>query len=41
MILNANLKDIKVADLKNYLHIHGLDDKGKKEQLVDRILVYM
>lgn len=41
MILNANLKDIKVADLKNYLRIHGLDDKGKKEQLVDRILVYM
>lgn len=41
MILNSNLKDIKVADLKSYLRIHGLDDKGKKEQLVDRILVYM
>lgn len=41
MILNSNLKDIKVADLKNYLRINGLDDKGKKEQLVDRILVYM
>lgn len=41
MILNANLKDIKVVDLKSYLRIHGLDDKGKKEQLVDRILVYM
>jgi hypothetical protein len=29
-ILNANLKEIKVADLKNYLKLNGLDDKGKK-----------
>jgi hypothetical protein len=39
--LDANLKDLKMAELKNYLKSHGLDDKGKKEQLIDRILVFM
>lgn len=40
-ILEANLKELKVADLKTYLKCQGLDDKGKKEQLIDRILVFM
>jgi hypothetical protein len=40
-ILNANLKELKVAELKSYLRVNGLDDKGKKEQLIDRILVFM
>jgi hypothetical protein len=35
------LKDIKVADLKAYLKMHGMDDKGRKEQLIDRILIFM
>jgi hypothetical protein len=27
--------------LKSYLKMHGLDDKGKKEALIDRIIVFM
>lgn len=41
LILNANLKELKVADLKQYLKMYGMSDKGKKDELIDRILVYM
>lgn len=40
-LLNSNLKELKVADLKQYLKIFGMNDKGKKEELIDRILVHM
>lgn len=35
------MKELKVADLRNYLRINGLDDKGKKEELIDRIIVFI
>ena len=40
-ILDGNFKDVKMNDLKAYLKVNGMDDKGKKEQLIDRILVFM
>jgi hypothetical protein len=40
-ILALNFKDVKVNDLKTYLRIHGLDDKGKKETLIDRVLTFL
>ena len=36
-----NFKEVKVNDLKTYLRIHGLDDKGKKDALIDRVLGYL
>jgi len=41
LILDARLKDLKVNDLKSYLRMHGMDDKGKKDTLIDRVLVFM
>lgn len=41
MILDARLKELKVADLKNYLISHGLNEKGKKQTLIDRVLQFM
>lgn len=31
LLLNADLKSVKVPELKQYLRMNGLDDKGKKE----------
>jgi hypothetical protein len=39
--LDGALKELKVADLKAYLKLHGMDDKGKKDQLIDRVIVFM
>jgi hypothetical protein len=39
--LAVNFKELKVNDLKAYLKIHGLDDKGKKDALIDRVLGYL
>ena len=41
MILNAQLKELKVVDMRSYLKMHGLDEKGRKEVLVDRILSFL
>ena len=41
MILEAQLTDLKVTDLREYLKINGMDHKGKKEALIDRILIFM
>lgn len=41
LILNSSLKELKVADLKQYLRMNGMSDRGKKEELIDRILVFM
>jgi hypothetical protein len=40
-IMNANLNELKVAELKSYLRSCGLDDRGKKDQLIDRVINYM
>ena len=41
LILDARLKEIKVNDLRTYLRMHGMDDKGKKDVLIDRVLVFL
>jgi hypothetical protein len=30
-----------VKDLQAYLRMHGMDDKGRKEVLIDRVLNFM
>jgi hypothetical protein len=41
LILDARLKEIKVNDLRAYLRMHGMDDKGKKDALIDRVIVFL
>lgn len=41
LVLEARLKDLKVADMRKYLIMHGMDGKGSKEALIDRVLVFM
>jgi len=41
MVLDAQFKELKVADLKTYLKMNGMSDVGKKEALIDRVLECM
>ncbi len=41
MIVNGEIDSLKVNELKQYLKHHGLDDKGKKDALIDRALVFI
>ena len=40
-IYEGELSSLKVAQLREYLKGKGLSDKGKKEELIDRIMVYI
>ncbi len=39
--MNGEMDSLKVNDLKQYLKYHGLDDKGKKDALLNRALVFI
>ena len=41
LILEGELQSLKVSELRQYLAAHGLNDKGKKDILVDRIFTYL
>lgn len=41
IITDGNIDDLKVADLKAYLKLNGLNDKGKKDELINRVLVFI
>ena len=41
MLFQGEMKQLKVAELKQYLRAHGLDDKGKKDQLIDRVITFV
>lgn len=41
IITDGNIDDLKVADLKAYLKFNGLNDKGKRDELLNRVLVFI
>ena len=41
MIVNGEIDSLKVADLKKYLKHHKLDEKGKKDALINRALIFI
>lgn len=40
-IINGNIDSVDVKSLKVYLKFNGLSDKGKKEELINRVLSYI
>ncbi len=41
LIVNGEIDALKVNQLKQYLKFHGLDDKGKKDALINRALIFI
>jgi hypothetical protein len=41
LIVNGDIDSLKVTDLRQYLKYNGLDDKGKKDALINKALVFI
>ena len=41
IITDGNIDDLKVADLKAYLKLNGLNDKGRRDELMNRVFVFI